>query len=157
MISQSLHRHLLLSFRMLMDVIDTCPDALWLAGREKDSIWKRVFHVLESLDFWFDDFSGYIFPGFFSGFSAEMDAENTSQLTKKQIHAYTGLLHKKIDAFFAIMNERKLTENSKSHPNVTYADIVLSQIRHIQINVGYCNEQFIAQGFKGVNWVGYNE
>jgi hypothetical protein len=58
MISQSLHRHLLLSFRMLMDVIDTCPDALWLAGREKDSIWKRVFHVLESLDFWFDDFSG---------------------------------------------------------------------------------------------------
>jgi hypothetical protein len=157
MIGKILQRHLQFSFRMLLDVVEKCPDELWIRGEENDSVWKRVFHVLESLDFWFDDFSGYLFPGFFKGFSAEMDVDNKTSLTKQQIRHYGDLVKKKIDVFFTVMNPLKLEEKSNTHPNVTYADIVLSQIRHLQINVGYCNEKFIGKKLKGVTWAGYNE
>jgi hypothetical protein len=55
------------------------------------------------------------------------------------------------------MNPLKLEEKSKTHPNATYADIALCQIRHIQINIGYCNEKSIGKGLKGVKWTGINE
>jgi hypothetical protein len=157
MIEQSLLRHLMLSYQMLLDVIDECPDDLWIDRKEDDSVWKRVLHVLEGIDYWFDDFSEYQFPVLFKDYSAEMDLDNKTSLTKQQIREYTDLIEKKIVGFFQMMAEKAIANESKKHPKVTYIDIVLSQIRHIQINIGYYNEKMNAKGRKSVEWIGYNE
>jgi hypothetical protein len=152
-----LHRHLTLSFQMLLNVLERCPDNLWVGQKEHESIWKRVFHALESIDFWIDDFSEYRFPEAFNGFSAEMNIENKSSLTKRQLLEYSKLVNGKISGFINGLTENNLTELSKKHPKTTYLDIILSQIRHIQVNIGYCNQKMIEHGIKGVEWVGYNE
>jgi hypothetical protein len=156
-ITEKLGIHLTLSFQMLTNVIKSCPDHLRIDQNENESAWKRVLHVLESIDFWFDDFSDYQFYNRFSGLSAEMDTTCGSTLSKEEMLKYHELINVKISNFFASMDDEFLTTNSCKHQNLTYLDIILSQIRPIQINIGYCNEKFNAKGLKGVDWAEYNE
>jgi uncharacterized protein YutD len=156
-ITSIIQRHLMLSFQMILAVIEQCPDAIWTNRNEKESVWKRVLHVLESVDYWLGDFSDYQFPQFFKGFSAEMEFQNKLSISKTQIIEYAKFIEGKIAIFFHNMSEEKLTTESMKHQKVTYLDIVLSQIRHIQTNVGYCNEKLIGTGCKAVDWIGFNE
>lgn len=156
-ITEILRIHLSLSFQMLTNVIKSCPDHLWIDQDENESVWKRVIHVLESIDYWFDDFSDYQFNNRFSGLSAEMDITCSSTLSKKDILEYNELISDRINVFFNSINDDVLASHSGKHQNLTYLDIILSQIRHIQINIGYCNEKFNAKGLKGIEWAGYNE
>jgi len=142
---------------MLINIVENCPENLWVADDENESIWKRVLHVLESMDFWLDDFSDYHFNRLFDNFSAEMDIYNKSILNKNAILQYLDLIYADINNFFNMMNDDFLLKTSSKHPSVTFLDIILSQIRHIQINIGYCNEKFNSKGIKSPEWLGYNE
>jgi hypothetical protein len=153
----TLNAHLLACWKMLNKVIDVCPPDLWVSSDEFDSIWKRVFHVLESIDYWLDDFSEYEFKELFGNFSAEMDIANQTSLSKDEIAKYSKFIDAKINRFFNMMNDAKLSEKSLKHPKATYFDIILCQIRHIQINIGYCNEKFNRRGINSIDWIGYNE
>ena len=94
-ISDKLKIHFDLSFQMLENVIESCPDNLWSVQDEKNSIWKRFLHVLESIDFWFSDFAVYNFTDLFNGFSAEMDQTNISVISKDKMIRYKNLLQEK--------------------------------------------------------------
>jgi hypothetical protein len=146
--------HLLLSLQMLNRVVEQCPDSLWINAQENESIWKRILHVLESNDFWLDDFSDYKFMEMFGNISAEMDTTNKSILSKAEISKYLKIINNKIKDYANYINDNNLSEISIKHSKVTYLDIILSQIRHIQINVGYCNEKFKNNGLCGVEWLG---
>lgn len=76
---------------------------------------------------------------------------------QNDIFQYLDLLKIKIQNFFSIMNDELLLKASVKHTDVTFLDIILSQIRHIQINIGYCNEKFNIIGIKSPEWLGYNE
>jgi len=156
-ITERMNTHLTLSFKMLINIAEKCPENLWVTDDENESIWKRILHVLESIDFWFDDFTDYHFDKLFGNYSAEMDIYNKSILTKNDIFQYLDLLKVKVQNFFNIMNDELLLKASVKHPDVTFLDIILSQIRHIQINIGYCNEKFNIIGIKSPEWLGYNE
>lgn len=142
---------------MLINIVEKCPENLWVADDENESIWKRILHVLESIDFWLNDFSDYDFNRLFGNFSAEMDIYNKSILTKNDISQYQDLLNDKIQNFFNMMNDEFLLKTSSKHSSVTFLDVILSQIRHIQINNGYCNEKFNSKGINSPEWLGYNE
>jgi len=60
-ITERLNIHLTISFKMLINIVEKCPDNLWVVDDENESIWKRVLHVLENIDFWLDDISEYYF------------------------------------------------------------------------------------------------
>jgi hypothetical protein len=156
-ITEKLNTHLALSLTMLRNIAENCPENLWIKDNENESIWKRLLHVLESMDFWLDDFSEYHFNRIFDTFSAEMDTCNKSVLSKKDIFRYLDLLQTKIKGHFENMDDSILTESSGKHPRATYLDIILSQIRHIHNNIGYCNEKFTRKGIKSPEWLGYNE
>jgi|AGTN01.1.fsa_nt_gi hypothetical protein len=150
-------RHLLLSLKMLKNILEKCPDDLWINIDENQSIWKRLLHVLESIDYWPDDFDDYKFTGFFASFSAEMDGVNPHPLTKTEISNYFKTIDMKIDKYFRRLSSLTMTDKSAKHPKITHLDIILSQIRHIQVNIGYCNEKFSNRGIDNVEWIGYNE
>lgn len=150
-------RHFMASFKMLENILEKCPDDLWFNTNENDSIWKRLLHVLESIDYWFDDFDEYKFNSCFDKISAEMDISNPNELSKNEIKNYFGILNLKINNHFKSLNSIMLLDNSVKHLNVTHLDVILSQIRHIQINIGYCNEKFNGKDLKGIAWLGYNE
>lgn len=142
---------------MLTNIVEKCPEKLWVTVDENKSIWKRILHVLESIDFWLNDFSEYHFKKLFFNFSAEMDICNKSVFTKNDVLQYQDLINDKIENYFNIMNDELLIKTSSNHSSVTYLDIILSQIRHIQINIGYCNEKFNSKGIESPEWLGYNE
>jgi len=142
---------------MLENILKQCPDELWFNTDESESIWKRFLHVLESIDYWFDDFDDYKFINFFGNLSAEMEIKNSSCLSKNEISKYLKVIKLKSDDYFKHLNPLMLTDKSIKHPKVTYLDIILSQIRHIQVNIGYCNEKFNHKGIQSIEWIGYNE
>ncbi len=142
---------------MLTNIIETCPECLWTAPEESKSIWKRILHVLESLDHWFTDFSDYCFNDYFCNLSAEMDETSCSSASKYCVTSYKDMIESKIAEVFDRLDDSVLLNNSSKFPKVTFLDIILSQIRHIQINVGYCNEKFSSKGIKSPEWLGYNE
>jgi len=51
----------------------------------------------------------------------------------------------------------RLTTHSSVHPATTILDIILSQIRHIQMNVGYFNQILNSSDLRSPLWLGYNE
>ncbi len=142
---------------MLTNIIETCPDNLWNIRAENKSICKRVLHVLESVDYWLKESGGYFFDSMFNGYSAEMDMENSSLIDKGTMIEYNYIVKQKVNRFFQSMNDSILLKNSSIFQNTTYLDIILCQIRHIQINLGYCNEIFNNNGIICPDWLGYNE
>jgi hypothetical protein len=130
-LTTTLNGHLLACWKMLNKVIDICPPDLWVSADGIDSIWKRVLHVLESIDYWLDDFSEYEFKGLFGNFSAEMDSANQTSLSKDEITKYLKFINAKINRFFNMMHDAKLSENSLKHPKATNFDIALCQISYI--------------------------
>jgi hypothetical protein len=156
-ITEKLKTHTTLSFQMLTNLIAICPEEHWYDKIENDSICKRMLHTLESIDYWFLDFSVYHFKFLFDDLSAEMDHVNDYSLSKNEILGYADLILLKIEVFFSEMNDGVLLKNSSIYTKLTFLDIILSQIRHIQINVGYCNEKFSSKGLKSSEWLGYNE
>lgn len=156
-ISGKLKIHFDLSFKMLVDVIESCPDNLWIIHEENKSLWKRILHVLEGIDFWISDFSDYAFTSLFDGFTAEMDLTNNAVIEKNDMLTYKILIEDNLKTFFKNIDDISLLRISSRYPGVSFLDIILSQIRHIQINLGYCNAAFNMVGIKGVKWLGYNE
>lgn len=142
---------------MLEGIIAHSPDDLWSGSDENRTIWKRALHVLESIDYWFDDFEKYVFPVKFPRYTVEMDETNLSPLSKTDLSNYSKVIHIKIENYFKNLTSPMLAQQSIQHPKVTYLDIILSQTRHIQINIGYCNEKFCSGGYRGTDWAGYEE
>ncbi len=138
-------------------MINSCPDNFWAEEQENKSIWKRVLHVLESIDYWLTDFTNYDFPELFEGYSAEMDQKSISSVPKNKMIRYKSLIEEKLHLFFENIDDSVLLKYSSKHPQQTYLDIILIQIRHIQINVGYCNQSFHYKGLKAPEWLGKNE
>jgi uncharacterized damage-inducible protein DinB len=97
---------------MFLDVIPACPRSQWDAGNESTSVWKRVFHTLESVDHWFSDISPYLFGDHFPEMSAEMDQENRQQFSKEEISVYCTLISEKVEAFFSNMDDERLQSAS---------------------------------------------
>ena len=149
--------HLLKSIQMLENIVTTCPNDLWHGQSESKSISKRLLHTLESIDYWFDDFSEYHFSKLFKGMSPEMDIDNGMLVNKESMIKYLEIIKSKAIEYFNEIASIDISRNSGKHSNITILDIVLCQIRHVQINVGYCSEKYCNQGLKGIEWLGHNE
>jgi hypothetical protein len=156
-ITEVTQNHFSVCFQMFTNILQLCPQLQWDTGDENSSIWKRFLHTLESIDYWLSDNSNYLFSTYFFELSAEMNHSNKQSLSKEQISAYIDKITKKIDHFFINMNDSLLMSNSSIHPKLTFFDIILSQIRHIQNNTGYCCNQLKCTSGISVAWRGYKE
>ena len=154
-ITDTLNIHFDRSFQMLSAVMDACPAEFWAGTEENNSIWKRVLHVLESIDYRLTVGGDYLFPELFTGFSAEMDQISQSVVSKEKMSGYRDLMSRKITRFFEMVNDGMLLERFSE--KATFLDIILTQIRHIQNNVGYCSELLRRNGGEGMEWLGYRE
>jgi hypothetical protein len=142
---------------MLGKIIQDCPDELWLKAGKGAPLWRRILHTLESIDFRFSDIGGYFFNDIKKDISAELDVQCSEILTKKETLDYFRKIESKTRRFFAALDDVGLLRISKTHKDLTMLDLILSQIRHIQLNIGYCNEALNIAGAKGVGWMGFKD
>jgi len=137
--------------------INDCPDDRWLKAEEGIPSWRRVLHTVESIDYWFSELDGYYFDDSIKGVSAELDTPCAEVLTKKEITDYFQKIEGKCRRFFTALDDAALLEKSANNERLTILDVILTQIRHVQLNIGYCNEALNAAGVRGVAWRGFGE
>lgn len=146
-------KHFMASYKMLTGIMNICPEKRWYGTSETDALWKRLLHTMESLDYWINGKKEYRFEHLFKGFSAEMNVEKSSALPPERIDEYIKVIDKDVEKWFDELDDAALMKNSRRHPKVKNVDIVLTQIRHIQTNIGYCNEVLRKGGCEGVQWI----
>ena len=149
-------RHLEPSMQMLSNVITICPDELWINNQYGFPIWKRVLHTLESIDYWLNEFDKYYFDEIGKDVSPELKVYCKDILSKEEMNQYYKKVMRKCDKISSQESEISILDSSLQK-NYTILDIILTQIRHIQINIGYCNNCFNQFGINGVKWIGFAE
>jgi hypothetical protein len=139
---------------MLEQVIRRCPDELWVHNPHGHPIWKRVFHALESVDRWFNEFGEYHFSAIAKDITPHFDKTCRDFLTKPEMLDYFTKVRGKCDNAFARMDDDFLVKHTHESTMHTNLDMVLSQIRHVLFNAGCCDEAFAANGVNRIEWAG---
>ncbi len=153
----TIHRQLLPTLEMLNRVVKQCPPELWVVEGPTASIRNRVVHAAESVDYWIGDPTTYRYR--------ELDPrpqrpqltdELPDTLTQGNVQAYVSAV-----AMKAIGELLKLDDTTilKAHPRtgMPMLSAFLGQVRHVQLNVGYCNEKLVANGAPSVAWIGSSD
>jgi uncharacterized damage-inducible protein DinB len=80
-------------------------------------------------------------------------------LSKKELTAYFEKITEKVERFFGKLTDETLLDPiaPQQDTELTYADTILMQIRHIQYHVGHCNRLLRQSGSRTVGWIGYHE
>jgi hypothetical protein len=148
-----LRRQLDPSIKMLQDLIDVCPDQVWTSSGDGRPFWQQIMHALISVQFWFREADeAFRPPDLGQGPVPDLDVEPGFSVSKESVKDYLSVIVRRIDAFFLRLSEEKLTSPSSIYNKVSYADIAVGQIRHLQHHVGYCNAILHLRDLKAVAW-----
>ncbi|MGE5557484.1 MAG: hypothetical protein ACM3WV_02610 [Bacillota bacterium] len=63
----------------------------------------------------------------------------------------------KIAWFFEALDDKKLSSPLIPDSKLTFGDVIISQIRHIQYHVGHCNSILRHHRFEAVEWIPCDE
>jgi uncharacterized damage-inducible protein DinB len=148
--------HFNMSFDMLENMIDKCPDSLWDKKRGGFIFWQQILHALTGVNFWMrlanDRFTE---PFIGKVLYPELDGEPEDSLTKEELKAYAREVRSLCDAFFDKKNDAWFAEKSVLYDKITNMDIVLMLMRHIQYHTGHCDSILREDGFEAVEWLDY--
>ncbi|HSP47819.1 MAG TPA: DinB family protein [Clostridiaceae bacterium] len=152
----TVRRHFNLSFSMLEQLLETCPDDLWNQKRSGFIYWQQLLHALTGIGFWFRD-RKVDFKEPFAGRKVypELDHEPEESLDKAEIKAYKEEVKEIIEAFFADKNDEWLGQPCAIFRKITNLDVILMEIRHILYHVGHCDSILRDSGLNAGEWVDY--
>ena len=92
---------------MLEKIIRDCPCDFWLGRGDGAPLWRRVLHILESIDCWFVDFDQYYFDAIGKDVSAELNEHCADTLSKEETMEYFRKIESKCRRFFAGLDARR--------------------------------------------------
>lgn len=138
---------------MLKQLIEVCPDDFWRDSTNK--YWRHVFHATTSMKFWFrqekdEEFS---IPDFGKDIKEALDEECTDYPTKEEMTMYVDSISNQAFKFIDDLNDEGLLKPCVLYEEITKADVILMQIRHVQHHVGYCNSILNSNHLKALEWV----
>jgi uncharacterized damage-inducible protein DinB len=149
------------SLEMLQVLVEKCPEGLWLDDRVGFPFWQQVWHVAFFIDFWLrEDYSRgaeYRVMTFDKDLPVELDRRSDEHLTREEAAEYLKRLQEKADRFFSSLDDARLLEPIVEGRPVTYLDVIIGQIRHIQYHVGHGNCILKSSGAETSGWLAFNE
>jgi hypothetical protein len=154
-----LTRHLEPCIGMLEEIVDDCPDELWVMDQKGAPIWRHVYHTVVGIDFWFRGSKNDAFDFLTFGKSVEPDLEKPSRdrLTRKELKRCIARTRVKLSAFVKTVHGEGLCSKSELTEVFTKADLLLMQIRHFQHHIGYCNALMRSNGAEAAKWLEYGD
>lgn len=148
--------HFDLSFSMLEEMIEKCPDDLWNAKKGGFVFWQQLLHAFTGINFWLrmnnDEF---IEPFADKKVYPELDQDPENQLTKEDLTEYKNAVKEISKVFFADKDDEWLEDNSIIYDKIKNLDVILMQIRHLQYHVGHCNSILRENNREAVEWLDY--
>lgn len=149
-------QHFYVSFEMLKNHIDNCPDNVWNKKHGGYIFWQQLLHAFEGVLYWMRNSaydSSLINPLYHA------DLENTSELciSKNELNIIVKSIEKQVSNFLKDVNDEWLSKQSYVKEEMLNIDVIINQMRHIQYHVGHCNCILRELNVNAVNWIGYLE
>lgn len=148
--------HFRMSFKMLQDIIDKCPDELWNEKRGGYVFWQQILHALTGVDYWMrlkndsftEPFAGKVlYP--------ELESDPVDSLSREELQQYSDKVAAQCEAFFADRDDTWLAEASVIYDKISNMDIVFMLVRHMQYHTGHCDSILRENGFEAAEWLDY--
>lgn len=150
------------SFLMLQELVDLCPDDVWLRTDGSIPFWQQIYHASYWVDFWLRDaYDGSEFRSmiFDEGISFDLSSQShVAYLTREQAKEYLLIIHSKAERIFQKLDDHFLaTPIMENRYDFTYADVIIGQIRHMMYHIGRCNFMLKDNRSPTVKWIAHNE
>jgi len=146
------------AFRMLRNLIESCPKALWSQKNIEPPIWQQFYHVLYGLDYWFSGSKeAFIAPQFGSGVSSVLGESSEGVIEQAELAGYLNFIMEKALNFISELAEDKLSAPSAMYAKWTNLDVIMEQLRHLQHHIGYMNRVYLKCKIQPVEWEFYEE
>ncbi len=145
-----------LSFSMLENLIEECPDKVWNIKAGGFVFWQQILHTLTGTNFWMRQTeSNFTEPFSERKVYPELDNEPIGNVTREEMLEYKELVKNLCIKFFEKKDDVWLLEYSHIYDKISNMDVVIGQIRHIQYHIGHCNSILRERGLKAVDWIDY--
>lgn len=143
-----------MSFEMLMQLTDLCPDELWYQKKNGAAFWHIIFHSLSGVHYWMRLIPGKL-PAIFpeKQLYPDFEEEQIDTLSKEEIAHYSKIVRIACENYFQMVKPHHLCEQSVFPEANTNLDIILLLIRHIQYHTGQCNTILKENNQKTVSWI----
>jgi len=156
------------SLVMLEEIIEKCPNDLWIEIHGKFPFWQQLFHVIESIDYWIREDYQLIYDDTIKkswssskNVTPYLDSKQLKfeeYLTKNEIFEYYYIVKNKSKEFFDSLEDSKINlAIAENNENFTYLDIISMQLRHIMYHVGHCICILRDNSDVDVEWKSHNE
>jgi len=149
------------SLKMLRVMVEKCPPGVWLDAGAGFPFWQQVWHTCFFVDFWLrEDYSkgaAYRVMTFDNDLPVELDKASEEHLTKEEALEYLERLQEKADRFFESLDDERLLQPVVEGRSLTYLDVILGQIRHIQYHVGNGNRMLKSRNAETSGWLAFGE
>lgn len=153
-----LKRHFEPTFKMLEELVVSCPEDLWNNDKSNIPFWKQIYHTVTGIEFWFrNPGENFVLPNFNKEVTPDLDKKSNDFLTKEEMNLYLQKMKDKAEDFFMNMNDDQLFEQNCIFDKATNCDIILMQIRHFQHHIGYCNSLLRSHDAEIIKWFGFGE
>ncbi len=154
-----IRRNLEPTLEMLSDIIEECPDEVWVADDGNAPIWQQTYHTVFWLNAWARDWAKpFERPSFHTREALDMVKGAAPVLTRQRLAEYLRRARAECDAFLDDLTPESLVlEYEAFGKRWTHADRILGQIRHVQHHVGAAHAIMCEKTGKTPRWVGYNE
>ncbi|MNW31001.1 DinB superfamily protein [compost metagenome] len=138
---------------MLKNLIEVCPDDLWMDVEQK--YWRHIFHATTSMKFWFRQHKDeeFVIPDFGKDIVEDLDKECSDHPTKEELVKYLEDILSVARSFFDELTDDRLLEPCVLYEEITKTDVILMQIRHVQHHVGYCNSILSSNHLEAAKWL----
>lgn len=146
------------AFRMLRNLLESCPKALWSQKNIEPPIWQQFYHVLYGMDYWFSaSKESFNAPQFGAGVNSVLGEPSDGVIEQTELIGYLDFVKMKAMSFIEGMTEADLSAPSAVYVKWTKLDVILEQLRHLQHHVGYMNRVYIKCKISPVEWEFYEE
>lgn len=154
-IAKKLEAQFDVSFRMLLSLIEVCPDALWHERVGGFRFWQQVLHALCGAAYWLRlDSATFSEPFPERRLFPELDCESEGSVSKQEMRDYAATVAARAGRFFASLDSAAGPE-TPSHANAELStfDVATGQIRHLMYHVGHCDALLRERGIACAPWL----
>ena len=141
------------SFAMLADEIEACPDSLWLEKAGGFPIWQQILHALHGAAYWLRPGSEE-FPEPFPGrkLYPELDGEAEGSVSKEELLSFAREVESRARRFFSLLRDEELQRPSWIEPSARTFDLIAGQLRHLMYHAGHCDSALRERGIATPPW-----
>lgn len=155
-----LRRQLAPPLAMLREAIEACPPEAWTCADDGVAFWQHAYHALIGVPFWMrEDMSQpFDFPAFDNPAAGRLEPGASPVIDRATILAFLTQTEQGVDSVFETMTDERLLDTTTfgDQPS-TWADRILSQVRHVQHHTAIMKSMLRRHAGVSTPWRGFGE